>query len=62
MGNVQAAGPSSPDSVPPPPPFAPFPSTPTPREDDKSKEPARSTSDNPGDLETLTKRVKGTKR
>lgn len=62
MGQIQAAGSSSPDAIPPPPQVMPFPSTPTLKEDEKNTEATRSsTSDNPGDLETLTKRVKGTK-
>ena len=59
MGQLQAAGSSSPDAIPPPPQFAPFPSTaPGPGEDDKATETA--TSDrNPGDMEALAKRSKG---
>lgn len=61
MGQAQAASTSSPDAIPPPPQFMPFPSsTTTPREDEKATETAKSS--NPGDLETLTKRVKGTQR
>ena len=58
MGQVQAANSSSPDAIPPPPPF--LSSTTTPKEDEKPTETAKSS--NPGDLETLSKRVKGTER
>jgi len=58
MGQLQAAGSSSPDAIPPPPQLTPFPST--PKEDKKTTETAKTLqNDNPGDLETLTKRVKG---
>ena len=65
MGQLQAKNASSPDAIPPPPQFMPFPSTPsTPKEDEKISETAksRSTNDNPGDLETLTRRSKGNKQ
>lgn len=64
MGQVQAAGSSSPDAIPPPPQFMPFPATTTTQGDDeKTTETAKSSkSSNPGDLETLTKRPKGTKQ
>ena len=58
MGQVHAANSSSSDVIPPPPPFPS--STTTPKEDEKATETAKSS--NPGDLEALTKRVKGTER
>lgn len=63
MGQMQAAGSSSPDISAPPPQFMPFPpTTTTPKEDEKTSEPAKSPhNDNPGDIETLSKRVKGNK-
>ena len=64
MGQLQAAGSSSPDEIPLPPQFTPFPSTtPTPKDDEKIAETAKSSkSDNPGDFEALTKRAKGIKK
>lgn len=58
MGQLQAAGSSSPDAIPLSPPLVPFPSaTTTPSQDEKNTDAAKTS--NPGDLETLTKRVKG---
>ena len=61
MGQLQAAGSSSPDAIPLSPPLVPFPSaTTTPSQDEKNTDAAKSSkTSNPGDLETLTKRVKG---